>query len=319
MFRTAKGAALLSLLANATLVVLKLVVGLAIGSLSILADALDSGMDLLGAFVALFAIRIAARPADRSHPYGHGKVESLSAMLEASLIAVAGLAVSYEAVRRLQRGTEIENIAWGIAAMGISLVINLSVALYLRRVAAASGSPALEAASWHRGSDVLTSLGVLVGLVIMWASPWKFLDPVVALMVAAFVIWTAGRLFARGIRDLVDASIPDVEVAVVQEVLNAHKDAFIEFHNLRTRRSGSNRQIDLHLVMPRTTTVGQAHSLTDRLEGEIESRLPRSITTIHVEACEVPMHICDLECLPGKVPYCWRLPYLSDVHGHVRP
>lgn len=315
MLQTAKGAALLSLLANFTLVVLKLSVGLYIGSLSVLADALDSGMDLLGAFVALFAIRIAARPADRSHPYGHGKVESLSAILEATLIAVAGLLVSYEAIRRLQRGAELDDVGIGIVAMLISLAINVSVAIYLRRVAATSGSPALEAAAWHRGSDILTSVGVLAGLVIMWLSPWKFLDPIVALAIAAFVIWTAGHLFKRGIRELVDASIPEKEVATVREVLSKHKDEFIEFHNLRTRGSGSARQIDLHLVMPRKTTVGDAHGLTDRLENEIAEKLPRSITTIHVEACEVPMHICNLECIPGKIPYCWRLPYLSHVHG----
>jgi cation diffusion facilitator family transporter len=313
---TAKGAALVSLLANAVLVGLKLGVGLAIGSISVLADALDSGMDLVGAFIALFAIRIAARPADRSHPYGHGKVESLSAMVEATLIAIAGGAVAVEAVRRLQQGAAVENVGLGIAAMTGSLAINLGVAVYLRGVARKTGSPALEAAAWHRGSDILTSVGVLAGLVIMAFSPWKFLDPAVALAVATFVVWTAVRLFARGIRDLTDASIPATEEAIVQEVLEKRKDDYIEHHNLRTRRSGSYRQIDLHLVMPRVTTVGAAHTLTDRLEAEIEERLPRSITTIHVESCEVPLTVCNNECIYGQKPIC-RLPGITQItHGH---
>ena len=309
MFNTAKGAAALSLLANATLVGLKLGVGLAIGSISVLSDALDSGMDLVGAFVALLAIRFAARPADRGHPYGHGKMENFSGVIEAFLILAAGVFITYEAAHRLQTGTTIKSVELGIAAMGISLGINLGVSLHLRRVARKTGSPALEAAAWHRASDIVTSAGVLLGLIIIQLSPWKFLDPVVAIAVAAFVIWTAFRLLGRTLADLLDVRLPEAEEALVRQVLESFAGEYVGYHGMRTRRSGRQRQIDLHLVMPRVTTVAAAHDLTDKIEAAIEQRLPESVTTIHVEPCDVSEEECAAHCPAAEVPYCHLLPW----------
>ena len=316
MLDTIKRAALLSLLANVALVGLKLGVGLQIGSISVLSDALDSGMDLVGAFIALFAIRIAARPADRGHPYGHGKVESLSAVAEGSLILIGAAVITYAAVDRLLTGSHVETVGLGIAAMSISLVINAGVSVYLRRVARQTDSLVLEATAWHRATDILTSFGVLVGLIVILLTPWKFLDAVVALVVAAFVVWTAFRLFGRALRDLLDVGLPEQEEAIVRQVLEEHAGQFVEYHDMRTRRSGRQREIDFHLVMPRRITVGTAHDLTDRIEEEIERRLPLSQTTIHVEPCEVPSEVCDAECRDGEIPYCHRVPYASHEQGH---
>ena len=307
MFNTALGAALLSLLANASLVGLKLGIGLAIGSIAVLSDALDSGMDLVGSFIALFAIHLAAQPADRSHPYGHGKFESLSAMAEGVLILLAVSFVAYEAINRLVEGTDIGGVGLGIVAMSISLLVNVGISLHLRRVARETGSVALEATAWHRATDILTSAGVLAGLIIIQVTPWDFLDSVTALVVAAFVVWTAFRLFARAFRDLLDAGLPEEEIDIVRRVLEGYRGEFVEYHGMRSRRSGSFKQIDLHLVMSRNVTVGEAHEVMDRIEADIEERLPRSITTIHVEPCDVPQELCDAECRAGGTPYCHRV------------
>ncbi|MBM3947265.1 MAG: cation transporter, partial [SAR202 cluster bacterium] len=207
----------------------------------------------------------------------------------------------------------------GVVAMGVSVAVNVATSWHLLRVARRTGSPALQATAWHRASDILTSLGVLAGLVVIMATPWKFLDAVVALAVAAIVVWTAFRLFGRAIRDLLDVSLPDVEEQGVRDALEAHVDGFVEYHSLRTRRSGTHRHIDFHLVMPRTLTVGEAHQITDRIEAEIERRLPRTITTIHVEPCETPQGVCDLECQPGAIPYCRRAPYHSHAERPAEP
>ena len=268
MFRTANGAALLSLLANISLVGLKLGVGLLIGSIAVLSDALDSGMDLVGSLVALFAIRLAARPADRAHPYGHGKFESVGAFSEGLLILVGASVITYEAINRLVSGSDIRAVGLGIAVMAVSLLVNLALSLHLSRVARATGSVALEATAWHRTTDIFTSGGVLIGLIIIQFTPWNFLDAVMALAVAAFVILTAFRLLRRALRDLVDTGLPEADEAAVQGVLESYANDYVEYHGMRTRRSGTNKQIDFHLVMPRTISVGAAHELTDRIEAD---------------------------------------------------
>ncbi len=316
-FNTAQGAAVLSLLANVTLVGLKLSVGLSIGSISVLSDALDSGMDLVGAMIALVAVRFAARPADPEHPYGHGKIENISGIAESFLILTGAGLISAEAVRRLGEGVEVQNVGLGIAAMAVSMVINIGVSWHLLRVARRTHSIALQATAWHRASDILTSLGVLLGLIVLAFSPWEQLDPAVALAVAAFVAWTAVRLFRRAYGDLLDVSLPGAEEAVVRGILDDHAREFVNYHGLRTRRSGAFRYIDVHVVLPRVTTVAQAHELTDRLEGAIERALPNTLTTIHVEPCEAPQERCDAECPLRPVPHCASLPRAARGADHA--
>ena len=312
MLGTPKGAATVSLVANASLVGLKLGAGLAIGSIAVLSDALDSGMDLVGAMVAFFAIRMAARPADRQHPYGHGKIESVSAMAEGAFVLLAALYVAYVATDRLREGAELETVGLGIAAMAVSLAVNMGISFYLVRVARRTGSPALEATAWHRASDILTSLGVLIGLVLIQLTPWDFLDPVVALAIAAFLVFTAFRIIGRSLGDLLDKSLPEAEEAILRGVLAGRTGEFVGYHSLRTRRSGTNREIDFSLIMPRTATVGAAHELTDLLETEIRKRLPNSLTTIHVEPCDVPRTVCSQECVSGSLPHCQRGSYRAS-------
>ena len=317
MFKTAQGAAALSLAANVSLVALKLSVGLAIGSISVLSDAVDSGMDLVGAMVALVAIRMAAKPADREHPYGHGKIENVSGIIESLLIFGAAGFIAFAAVRRLDSGGSIDNVYLGIIAMGISLTINGSMALHLRRVARQTGSIALEATARHRTSDVVTSLGVLVGLAIVQASGSRVLDPAVALAVAAFVTWTAFRLFGRSFRDLLDTRLPESEEDLVRDVLTRRQDRFVSYHGMRTRRSGPYRHVDFHLVVPRLVTVDEVHQLTDLIEADVEAAMPGTITTIHVEPCRVPAEQCRASCTDAAVPFCREHPHPLEEPDHA--
>ena len=307
MFNTVRGAASLSLLANLILVALKLSVGVAIGSISVLSDALDSGIDLIGALIALAAVSLASRPADREHPYGHGKIESISGIIEAGLITLGAGLITYEAIRRLVQDTDVGSVPLGILAMSISTVINIVVSFHLRRVARATGSPALEATASHRTSDILTSGGVLAGLILIQTTPWHFLDPVAALGVAAVIAMTAFRIFWRALHELLDARLPKTEEAKVRTVLDRDPERFVEYHSLRTRRSGRLRLVDLHVVVPRTMTVAVAHALTDAIEVEIEQALPNTLTTIHVEPCDVPEVECDARCPLAKSPHCYQV------------
>lgn len=317
MFSSAQGAAALSLLTNIALVALKVGVGLSIGSISVLSDAMDSASDLVGAFIALAAVRFSARPADREHPYGHGKMENVSGVMESLLILLAAGLVTGEAARRLASPSAVGSVGLGIAAMSVSLALNGVVSWHLRRVAHRTGSIALAATATHRTSDILTSLGVLVGLIILQLSPSKAVDPAIAIAVASYVAWTAVRLFGRAYRDLLDVRLPDVEEALVREALVRHAARYVEYHDLRTRRSGRQRYVELHLLVPRLMTVAEAHELTDVIEADMERVLPGAVITIHVEPCEVSQAACDAQCTTEAVPLCQREPHASEAHEHV--
>lgn len=301
---TPGGAAAVSLLAIIGLVALKVTVGLIIGSISVLSDALDSAMDLLGALFAWLAVSFAARPADRDHPYGHGKIESVSGIVEAGLIIVAAGFITFEAIRRLGGDYEVTNVGLGIAATAISLAVNVAVGLHLRRVARRTVSPALEAAAQHRISDILTSLGVLIGLVLLWVTPWAFLDSAAALGVAAVITWTGRNLFLRAYHDLIDTRLSNEEEDAIRGVLGEHAGAFISYSDLRTRRSGRSRLVDLNVIVPRVESVARAHDLVDMIEAGIHEALPGSIVTIHVDPCEGPRDRCDAECPAASLPLC---------------
>ena len=310
MFSTTKGAATLSLLANMALVGLKLGVGLSIGSISVLSDALDSSVDLVSAMIAMLAIRVAARPADRQHPYGHGKLENVSGIIESVLMLAGAGLITAEATDRLRHGVAITSPALGILAMSLSLLINVGASTQLRRVARATGSIALATSASHRASDIVTSLGVLTGLLLIQFTPWTFLDPVVALAIAAFIAWTAVRLVRRSFVDLLDASLPESEMSLVRRVLRDHAADYVSYHGFRTRRSGIHRYVELHLLLPRVATVEHAHNLTDRIEEAIEQALPDVITTIHIEPCDIPYIECAKECV-GRQPQCYLVPSAS--------
>ncbi len=275
--------AVLAILTNTLLVIGKLLVGLHAGSISVLSEAAHSGVDLVVAVLAWAAIRYAQLPADRTHPYGHGKVETLTSFGEGLLIyGVAGYII-WHAIDAILGGSAISDVRWGIAVMVGSALINLAVSRYLLRVGKESGSPALEATGLELGTDVVTASGVVVGLFLFVITGWRLVDPILGLVVSAFILVTGTRVLVGAVRGLMDYRLPDEEESAIRNVLNEHADTFIEYHDLRTRHVGSSHAVDLHLVVPKDMSVAAAHDLSTHLEGEIADVLPQADVVIHVE------------------------------------
>ena len=275
-------AASVSVASNATLVVLKLVVGVVSQSVSILSEAIHSANDLVAALIAFASTRVSDRPSDDGHPYGYGKAESLSGAIEAALILFAALWILVEAVRRLIHGGEVEHLGWGAAVMGVSALVNTVVSRYLFRVARQSDSLALEADAHHLTTDVYTSAGVGVGLLVVWFTGWHVVDPLVAIAVALLIARIGWRLTVAASGQLMDHSLPPEEVAVIDKILRGEARV-VGYHRLRTRKSGSDRHVDMHVVLPAATGLGEAHEVARGLENAIERSLPRTRAVVHVD------------------------------------
>lgn len=296
MFNTKTGVAALSVASNLTLTLLKLAVGLYIGSVSVVAEAIHSGVDLLAAIIAFFAVRSAGRPPDDKHPFGHGKIENVSGTVEAILIFAAAGLIVYEASQKLLHGTELPQVDLGVMVMALSVVVNIVVSRQLFKVAKRTDSVALEADGYHLSTDVLTSLGVLVGLVVVRLTGLAVLDPVVALAVAGIIVKAAWDITRRSFVDLLDRSLPDSERQLVVQVIQAHKDQLVGVHRVRTRKAGSERHVDLHLVVNSQASVAEAHALCDHLESDLREALGSCSTSIHVEPCRQECDSCAATC-----------------------
>ncbi len=283
-------AAWLSVASNCLLIVLKLIVGAMIGSVAIISEAIHSGVDLLASFIALFAVRTSAIPPDRNHPYGHGKVESISGVIEALLIFVAGGWIIYEAVGKLSHLEALKTPIIGAAVMALSALTNIIVSSILFRVARKHDSIALEADAWHLRTDVYTSAGVFVGMgVIAAQKTWfpetdlEWVDPVSAIAVALLIMVTAYKLTAKSARDLVDTSLPEDEETRICECMDELADHVRGFHKLRTRKSGAQRFMEVHMLVAPEMSVARAHELADELVGHIKEYFPGASVTVHIE------------------------------------
>jgi cation diffusion facilitator family transporter len=276
-------AAILVIATNSLLVLGKLAVAFSTGAVSILSEAAHSGVDLLVAILAYGAIRYAQRPADRTHPYGHGKVETLTGLGEGLLVyAVAGLIV-WQAIVALIGGPEVSHVDLGIVVMVIAAAVNVAVSRYLLHMARLTGSPTLEATGTELGTDVITAFGVSIGLILVRIGGWHFVDPLIGLIVAVVIIAAGTRILIAAVRGLMDYRLPDEEEGTIRGVLDEHADAFIEYHDLRARHVGSAHEVNLHLVVPRDMSVADAHDLSTHLEDEIADALPQTDVVIHVE------------------------------------
>ena len=298
--------AALSVFSNTVLTIGKLSIGFFSGSVSIVSEGIHSGIDLLAAVIALFAVRHAGRPADDRHAYGHGKLENVSGTIEAVLIFFAAVWIIAEAVRKITAGDTVEEIGLGLVIMIFSALLNLVISTMLMRVARKTNSVALEADALHLRTDVYTSAGVFTGLLLLKLTGWSILDPLVAIAVAVLIIKAAFDLTKEAFMPLIDASLPEPDQAIITQVLTRHAADYVEFHALRTRRSGAERHIDLHLVVPKHDSVGNVHELCDRIEEEINEQLPGTHVLIHAEPCggedETCAH-CEQTChgRPGKI------------------
>jgi len=297
------GVATLSVVSNTTLVVLKLIVGLMIGSVSVISEAIHSGVDLLAAIIALFAVKTSGVPADKEHPFGHGKVENVSGTVEALLIFLAAGWIVYEAVMKLLHPRHMEDAGLGVAVMLLSAVVNIVVSHMLFKVGRATDSVALQADAWHLRTDVFTSAGVMVGLaaialgrIVVPGTNLQWIDPMAAILVALLIVKAAYDLTRDSARDLLDVSLPTHEQQSIRDCVSNCSPHIMGFHNLRTRKSGSDRFIELHLMIKSGTTVDESHDIADEVVNRIRADFPGSRVIVHVEPCTGN---CTEKCLAG--------------------
>lgn len=295
--------ATLSVVSNSVLVVLKLVVGLMIGSVSVISEAIHSGVDLVAALIALFAVRKSAKPPDAEHPFGHGKVENVSGAVEALLIFAAAGWIIYEAIVKLRHPEPLEAAGWGVGVMLISALLNIVVSHLLFKVGKETDSIALKADAWHLRTDVYTSAGVMFGLAAIWLGGrlWpqvslQWLDPVAAIAVALLIIKAAYDLTRDAVRDLLDAKLPEEEEAWIRDLVTADRTVVRGVHGLRTRKSGAHRFVEFHVLVPAEMSVVQSHDRTDVLAQAIKKRYPGTAVTIHVDPCRPD---CSDVCVRG--------------------
>jgi cation diffusion facilitator family transporter len=290
----------LSVISNSGLVLMKFIVGFAIGSVSIISEAIHSSMDLIAAVIAFFSVRKSAEPPDAHHEFGHGKFEDISGLIEALLIFVAAILIIREAlVKLIGEPSELlkpELLIFGIAVMGISALANWFVSQRLMKVAKQSESIALESDAWHLRTDVYTSLGVFSGLILIRLTGITIFDPLFALGVAIVIMKAAYDLTRRSLSDLIDHSIPAGDEKRIKEIICDHASSYAGFHGLKTRRSGPEIFIEFHLVVPGTVTVIQSHDLSDHLESDLNIEFPRANITIHTEPCNEGCTRCGTFC-----------------------
>ena len=296
MLATKENAAKLSIAAVSLLIILKVVASILTGSISIRADAVHSALDLIAAVTTFIGVRISGRPADERHPFGHGKAENVSSIVVAGLIFTAAGIIIYSAVRRLIVGAPLELIGIGIYVTAAAIALNILISRYLSKVAQATDSPALAADAHHLFSDVLSSVAVLAGLITVRLTGLNILDPIIALLVALFILKVGYDTLRKSFGGLVDVRLPETEEAEIKSCIIEHYSEIVSFHKLRTRKAGSQRYIDLHLVMPKNASVDEAHRMCDHLEQDIENRLRHTSVTIHVEPCRIECDQCQISC-----------------------
>lgn len=290
-------AARLAILAAIATMALKFIAYLVTGSVGLLSDAVESSANLVAALTALFAVWYAARPADLSHRYGHEKIEFFASGLEGILVLVAAGGIGWYAVARLIDPRPLESIDVGLAITIAASAINFGAARLLLRVARAHDSVALQADGRHLMTDVWTSAGVVIGLLLVSLTGVERLDPVIALLIAVNILWTGIGLVREAVNGLMDRALsPQIEQAV-RRAIEGELESGATYHALRTRQAGSRRFVDFHLLVPGEVSVQRAHDVSNRIEHAVEAAIPRAETTVHVEPIEEPASWSDSELL----------------------
>jgi cation diffusion facilitator family transporter len=278
----------LSIIAAVATIGLKLSAWLFTGSVGLFSDAMESLVNLVGGMMALAMLEVAARPADEDHAFGHSKAEYFSSGIEGTLILFAAMAITFAAVQRLLHPKVLEQPGLGLAISVAASLINLFIALVILRAGKIYDSITLRANAQHLLTDVWTSAGVLIGVIMVVLTGWHWLDPGVAILVAANIVWTGVRIVRASIFGLMDTVLPPEELAKIHQVLEPHKQTGVQYHALRTRQSGSERFIFLHVLVPGEWTVQRGHDLIERIEADIRSILDNATVFTHLEAQEDP-------------------------------
>jgi len=279
----ASRAAVVPVLSNAFVLVLKAVVGLMTGSIAVLSDAMDSLEDVGASLFDLWSVRLSAKPADQEHPYGHGKVEGIAATAEGLLIGGGGVFIFYQAIHRLISGQAEIGVGLGLVAMIVTAFVNLGVVFHIARAAKETGSLVLTAASRHLWTNVAQAIAVITALVLVGLTGRREFDAIVALLLSAFLVFSAARIIMGATRQIMDVRLPLDEEEVIQGALRRYEGQVVGFHKLRTRRSGHQRYVELHLIVDPKRSVEEIHTVCDGIEGDIQERLPGAEVTIHVE------------------------------------
>jgi cation diffusion facilitator family transporter len=283
----------LSIAAAIATIVLKTVAWWLTGSVGLLSDALESVVNLAGALMALAMLSLAALPADDNHAHGHGKAEYFSSAFEGFLILVAAVSIGYAAVGRLLDPRPLEAVGMGLGVSVVASLINLTTARLLMTVGRKYNSITLEADAHHLLTDVWTSVGVIVGVGLVWMTGWLWVDPAVALLVAANIVWTGWQLLQRSAAGLMDQSLPEEQISAINAVLDNYRRHGLDYHALRTRQAGTRAFVTLHVLVPGEWTVKAGHDWSERLEADIRLTVRHAHVTTHLEPKEDPVSLHD--------------------------
>ena len=270
----------LSILSNITLILLKLGAGIMSGAVSIFSEAIHSSMDLMAALVAYYSVKVSDLPADAEHPYGHGKFENVSGVIEALLIIIAAVWIVFEAIHKMFAKEEIKSLGISITVMLISSIVNYFVSGRLSRVAKETGSVAIETDSLHLRTDVYTSMGVAVGLFLIWLTGRKIFDPLAAILVALFILKEAYVLLRKAFLPLVDISWDPQDILRLKTIIVGFQ---VKFHGLKTRKSGNYHFVEFHIEMPEDMPLAEVHGICDKLEAAVAKEFDRTEISIHPE------------------------------------
>lgn len=291
--RPLKHYAWLSIAAAISTILLKGIAWKLTGSVGLLSDAIESFVNLAGALMALAMLTLAALPADDNHAHGHSKAEYFSSAFEGFLILLAALSIGYTSIERLINPRALEAVGVGLLVSVVASVINLATAKILMKVGREQNSISLEADAHHLMTDVWTSAGVIAGVGLVWVSDWLWLDPVIAMLVALNILWTAWQLMQRSASGLMDASLPAEQLKRIETLLAAYREQGLDFHAVRTRQSGNRAFVTLHVLVPGHWTVQLGHEWADRIELDIGKAIPRAHITTHLEPMEDPVSMDD--------------------------
>lgn len=276
------------------LFVLKVAVGVITGSVSIWAQAVDSSLDIFAVTITFLTVGFSAKPADLEHPFGHGKLENIAAGIQSILLLVASVFIIYAAIQRILYGATIQLTEAAIGIMAFSMIVNIFLSRHLFRVAKATGSIALEANANNIRGDIYSTAGVLAGLVLVRFTGLTIFDPILALLVSALILRATYRVGRMAFEGLLDVRLPKEEEEQITAAIKEHTSQLVGFHEMRTRKAGSQRFIDLHLMLPKNASVEEAHQMCDHLEQDIRSKLLNANITIHVEPCTAECKKCEV-------------------------
>lgn len=276
----------LSVASNAILIILKLVAGVLSGSISVISEAIHSSIDLVASIVAFLSVKISSRPADELHPYGYGKIENISGLIEGSLVLVASIIIILEAIRRIFVPTPIQNGEIAIIVMLVAAFVNFVVSRILHKVGTEEDSMALKADAVHLKTDVYTSLGVGLGIILIKLTGIHILDPIIAIIVACLIIREALEVIEENFGEIIDKRLDDEEEEEIKSIIEEYKNYFIDYHKLKTRKSGDMKHVDFHIRVNPEMTVKEAHDIIGHIKKEMSEKLENVRVTVHIDPAQ---------------------------------